>query len=86
LSNDILAPKRTQSVIRAFCEFYNWCDEHIGSMIDMKKEKKIQERKKMLTDMVAEIQNLQEQLNNVFKVIGQLQDDKKEVILLLQGC
>ncbi|XP_054276347.1 uncharacterized protein LOC128995365 isoform X2 [Macrosteles quadrilineatus] len=78
---DIISPtpKRIQTVIRAFCDFYQWCDCRIEAIIDVKKHKKIKEKKQLLANLVREKQNLQEELNNIFITIGQLQDSKKEM-------
>lgn len=80
---NVIAPKRIQTVIRAFCDFYQWCDCRIEAIINVKKQKKIKEKKQLLDNLVREKQNLQEELNNIFITIGQLQDSKKEVTVLL---
>lgn len=78
-SEIVLAPKRTQEIIRALLNFYSWSDERVAEIIEKRKE--VAERMKKLVELAQNKEQLRQQLNSISMEIPRIQDETKEVFL-----
>lgn len=78
----VLAPKRTQDILRAFINFYFWSDLRVSGVREEKT--KLIERQNKMTEMRKLKEDLRENLNTITKAIAQIKDAKSQVLFVIR--